>query len=152
MPRRRRLSRHAACATIATVLASGLVLSAAIAAPASAKSGSLSTTVPSITTPTTTTTTPSTSTQTGPLTVPTTTTSQSSGGLSRGAELAIFVAAALLIAGIAWIIVTDARGRTPAGDLPDLDRPKGTIAPLDHRLRRSRAKAKRARRARRAGR
>jgi hypothetical protein len=150
MPRRRRLSRQAACATIATVLASGLVLSTAIAAPASATSGSLSTTVPSITTPTTTT--PSTSTQTGPLTVPTTTTSQSSGGLSRGAELAIFVAAALLIAGIAWIIVTDARGRTPSGDLPDLDRPKGTIAPLDHRLRRSRAKAKRARRARRAGR
>jgi hypothetical protein len=149
MGRRRRFSREAACARIATVLASGLVLSAAIAAPASAKSGSLST-VPSITTPTTTT--PSTSTQTGPLTVPTTTSSQSSGGLSRGAELAIFIAAALLIAGIAWIIVTDARGRTPAGDLPDLDRPKGTIAPLDHRLRRSRAKAKRARRARRAGR
>jgi hypothetical protein len=57
-----------------------------------------------------------------------------------------------VIAGIARIIVKDARSHTPSGEAPSIDRPKGTIAPIEHRLRRSRARAKRARKARRAGR
>jgi hypothetical protein len=57
-----------------------------------------------------------------------------------------------VIAGIAWVIRSDARSHTPAGEVADIDRPKGTVAPIEHRLKRSRAKAKRARRARRAGR
>jgi hypothetical protein len=57
-----------------------------------------------------------------------------------------------VIAGIARIIVKDARSHTPAGEVRSIDRPKGTIAPIEHRLRRSRARAKRARKARRAGR
>jgi hypothetical protein len=93
----------------------------------------------------------STATSTGPITVPTPK-ATSSGGITGTEEAGIFVAAILVIAGIAWVIRSDARSHTPAGEIADIDRPKGTVAPIEHRLKRSRAKAKRARRARRAGR
>jgi hypothetical protein len=100
------------------------------------------TTVPSTTTPTT----PS-----GPVTVPEVK-STGSGGLSKLDEGGIFVAAALVRIAIARIIMRDARSHAPSGEIRQIDRPKGTLAPIDHRLKRTRAKAKRARRARRAGR
>lgn len=89
---------------------------------------------------------------TGPVTVAPASTSSSSGGLSSAEEIAIFVAAALVIAVIARIIMSDARRHTPAGDAPDWERARGTVKPLEQRIKESRAKAKRARRARRAGR
>jgi hypothetical protein len=90
-------------------------------------------------------------TPTGPVTVPNATPT-TAGGLSKVEEAGIFVVGALLLAGIARLIVRDARRHAPRGEVREIDRPKGTLAPIDHRLKRTRAKAKRARRARRAGR
>ncbi|HEX2703416.1 MAG TPA: hypothetical protein VHM72_08295, partial [Solirubrobacteraceae bacterium] len=98
--------------------------------------------------PTTPTTQPST-TSTGPPTVPAPSNSSSSGGLSSAEEIGIFVLAALIIAGIARLIISDARSHTPAGEVPDWERPRGSVRPLEQRIKQSRAKAKRARRARR---
>jgi hypothetical protein len=151
-------SRGVSHVRVTAVLASAVLFGGAWAFPGLAMAGAGSlTTLPNAPVPTGTTTPASTptptlgTTPTGPVTVPTPT-ATSSGGLSRIAEGAIFVAAALVIAGIARVIVRDARSRAPAGDPPSLDRVKGTVAPIEHRLKRSRAKAKRARRARRAGR
>jgi hypothetical protein len=131
----------------------GAVCVAVLGLPAVAiAAGSLTTLSTSPVTPTvvpsttTTSTTPS-----GPVTVPDVTPT-SSGGLSKLDEAAIFVVAVLVLAGIARLIMRDARSHAPSGEIREIDRPKGTIAPIDHRLKRTRAKAKRARRARRAGR
>jgi hypothetical protein len=64
----------------------------------------------------------------------------------------LFAVVGLVLAGIARLIVTDARGRAPTHVAGEIDRVKGSVRPIDHRIRRSRAKAKRAKRARRAGR
>ncbi|MGA2470844.1 MAG: hypothetical protein ABSG64_09160 [Solirubrobacteraceae bacterium] len=127
----------------------------ALLAPASASatgSGTpLTTTLP---TPTLGATTPTlgSSTPPGPVTVPAPVTTSSGGGITSVEEAAIFVVAGLVIFSIARIIVNDARRHAPAGTAPSIDRPRGSVAPLEHRLKRSRAKAKRARRARRAAR
>jgi hypothetical protein len=84
--------------------------------------------------------------------VPTPTTSTGSGGLSSGEEIGLFAVVGLVLAGIARMIVTDARGRAPTRVAGEIDRVKGSVRPLDHRIRDSRAKGKRAKRARRAGR
>jgi hypothetical protein len=139
--------RHA----LAVLAAAGLVALALPAGAAAAGATSpASSLIPTTTTPTATQT-PATS--TGPVTVaPPASSSSSSGGISSLEEIGIFVAAALLIAVIARIIMSDARGHTPAGDAPDWERERGTVKPLEQRIKESRAKAKRARRARRAGR
>jgi hypothetical protein len=128
----------------------------ALALPGAAIAAGQSSTPAVVTTPSLTGgSTPSTSTtpaHTGPYTVPNTTSSSSSGGLSSGDEIAIFVAAALLLGGIARYIMSDSRGHTPSRAVADLDSPRATVRPLQHRVKRARAKGKRARRARRAGR
>jgi hypothetical protein len=103
--------------------------------------------LPAQTTPTTT----STATTSGPVTVPAPVSpTAGTNGLTSVEEGAIFVVALLVIVTIARIIVNDARRHSPRGATVSIDRPRGTVAPLEHRLKRSRAKAKRARRARRA--
>jgi hypothetical protein len=136
-------------------LAGMLALAALVLCAGASAAGSL-TTLPTAPVPTVSGTTANagsvTFTPTGPVTVPAASPT-SSGGLSKLEEAGIFVVGALLLAGIARLIMRDARSHTPAGEaVREIDRPKGTVAPIDHRLKRTRAKAKRARRARRAGR
>ena len=72
-----------------------------------------------------------------------TTSSSSSSGLSTSVLVPIFVVGALLLAGIAFFIVRDARNVAPAGDgLGSADSSRDQAA----RLRKRRAKAKAARR------
>lgn len=74
-----------------------------------------------------------------------TTSSSSSSGLSTSVLVPIFVVGALLLAGIAFFIVRDARNVAPAGDgLGSADSSRDQAA----RLRKRRAKAKAARRQR----
>ncbi len=78
-------------------------------------------------------------------TTATTASSSSSGALSMGVLLPIFVVAVGLLAGIAFLIVRDARNVAPAGDgLGDARSSRDQAA----RLRKRRAKAKAARRQR----
>lgn len=99
------------------------------------------------TTPTTTT-----PTQTGPFTVPNPTTTSSSGGISTADEIGFGVVVLLVIGGLARFIVRDARARVPARPTREIDSVKGTVKPIEHRVKRARSKEKRARRARRASR
>ena len=76
---------------------------------------------------------------------------QEDGGLSRRQELLIGGAGIVLLFGIGWAIVRDARSAAPVDSdhpLDDIDRPKGSRTPPKQRVDRSRAKAKAARRAR----
>lgn len=57
---------------------------------------------------------PDTSTQA--VTVAPTTANSDSGGLSRGAEIAIFIGGVALVIGIGWAILHDARRRAPVRD------------------------------------
>jgi hypothetical protein len=125
----------------------------ALTLPAAAVGATTGSTAAGTVLPTLTTTTPSTTTtpaSTAPYTVKAPASSSGSGGLSTADEIGIIVAAALLIGGIARIIMRDARSHAPAGAPPDLDRARGSVRPIEHRVKRSRAKAKNARRARRA--
>jgi hypothetical protein len=76
---------------------------------------------------------------------------QQEDGLSRTQELLIGVAGIVLLVGIGWAIVRDARSAAPvdaAHPVDDVDRPKATRPPPQRRVQQSRAKAKAARRAR----
>jgi hypothetical protein len=151
MPRGSRPAGERARKRRATTLA-GVLGVAALALPGAAVAAGSLTTPPISPTPSVTTTVPSTTTTpSGPVTVPEVK-ATGSGGLSKLDEGGIFVVAALVLAGIARLIMRDARSHTPSGEIRQIDRPKGTLAPIDHRLKKTRAKAKRARRARRAGR
>ena len=72
-------------------------------------------------------------------------------GLNRTQELLIGAAGLVLLFGIGWAIVRDARQAAPVDDehpIDEGDRPKGTRAPPERRVRQNRAKAKAARQAR----
>ena len=78
-------------------------------------------------------------------------TDSSNDGLSRRQELLIGAAGIVLLVGIGWAIVRDAREAAPvdAGHpLDDPDRPKGSRRPPQQRIRHNRARAKAARQAR----
>jgi hypothetical protein len=146
----RNRSRASSWLGVCAALTLAALLVPALAAASTTGATTPGTVLPTLTTPsTTTTTTPA---STGPYTVANTTGSSSSGGLSGTDELAIIVVAILLIVGIWRLIVRDARSHTPAGAPPDPDRPRGSVRPIEHRVKRSRAKGKNARRARRSGR
>jgi hypothetical protein len=136
----------------ALVLAALVALSVFPASAWSASSGT--TTTPGVVSPSLATSGSGTATSTtsgsGPVTVPAPTSSSSSGGLSRTDEIGIILVALLLIGGIWRIIISDARRHNPTGAVPDYDRPRGSVRPIEHRIKDSRAKAKNARRARRA--
>ena len=72
-------------------------------------------------------------------------------GLNRTQELLIGGAGLVLLFGIGWAIVRDARSAAPVDDehpLADPDRPKGSRKPPKQRVKQGRAKAKAARQAR----
>jgi hypothetical protein len=72
-------------------------------------------------------------------------------GLNRTQELLIGGAGLVLLFGIGWAIVRDARSAAPVDrdrPLEDRDRPKGSRKPPARRVRQGRAKAKAARQAR----
>src|SRR5690349_3753396 len=60
-------------------------------------------------------------------------------GLSGAAKAAIVAVGALLLAGIAWLIVRDARSRAPVAEVER--GPKGTTSPQRHARARAKAKA-----------
>src|SRR4051794_25643897 len=60
-------------------------------------------------------------------------------GLSGAAKAAIVALGALLLAGIAWMIVRDARARAPVAEIER--GPKGTSSPQRHARARAKAKA-----------
>ena len=73
------------------------------------------------------------------------------GGLNRTQELLIGAAGIVLLFGIGWAIVRDARSAAPVDaehPMADSDRPKGSRTPPARRVKQGRAKAKAARRAR----
>ena len=72
-------------------------------------------------------------------------------GLNRTQELLIGGAGLVLLFGIGWAIVRDARSAAPVDrdhPMEDADRPKGSRKPPARRVQQGRAKAKAARRAR----
>jgi hypothetical protein len=72
-------------------------------------------------------------------------------GLSRTQELLIGVAGIVLLVGIGWAIVRDARQAAPVDrdhPMEEPDRPKGSRRPPARRVKQGRAKAKAARQAR----
>ena len=72
-------------------------------------------------------------------------------GLNRTQELLIGGAGLVLLFGIGWAIVRDARSAAPVDaehPLDDSDRPKGSRKPPSRRVKQGRAKAKAARQAR----
>ena len=72
-------------------------------------------------------------------------------GLNRTQELLIGGAGLVLLFGIGWAIVRDARSAAPVDaehPMADSDRPKGSRTPPARRVKQGRAKAKAARRAR----
>jgi hypothetical protein len=72
-------------------------------------------------------------------------------GLNRTQELLIGGAGLVLLFGIGWAIVRDARSAAPVDNehpLEDPDRPKGSRKPPSQRVKQNRSKAKAARRAR----
>ena len=72
-------------------------------------------------------------------------------GLNRTQELLIGGAGLVLLAGIGWAIVRDARAAAPVDrdhPMQEIDRPKGSRKPPDRRVKQSRQKAKAARQAR----
>ena len=72
-------------------------------------------------------------------------------GLSRTQELLIGAAGLVLLLGIGWAIVRDAREAAPVdADHPidEIDKPKGTRPPPERRVKQNRARAKAARQAR----
>jgi hypothetical protein len=72
-------------------------------------------------------------------------------GLNRTQELLIGAAGLVLLFGIGWAIVRDARSAAPVDrehPMEDGDRPKGSRKPPARRVRQGRAKAKAARQAR----
>ncbi|GAC1435411.1 MAG: hypothetical protein NVSMB51_04850 [Solirubrobacteraceae bacterium] len=76
------------------------------------------------------------------------TTSTSSGGLSSGSQVLIFVGAGAVLAAIAFVIMRDARIHAPARARTGAEPQRKTTPPLAVRVDRGRAKAKRARQAR----
>ena len=73
------------------------------------------------------------------------------GGLNRTQELLIGGAGLVLLFGIGWAIVRDARSAAPVDakhPVDDAERPKGSRKPPAQRVRHGRAKAKAARQAR----
>lgn len=76
---------------------------------------------------------------------------QEDDGLNRTQELLIGGAGLVLLFGIGWAIVRDARSAAPVDaehPMEDPDRPKGSRKPPSQRVKQGRAKAKAARRAR----
>jgi hypothetical protein len=74
------------------------------------------------------------------------TTANDDSGMSGLAKAAIVAFGAVLLAGIAWLIVRDARARAP---IPEVERgPKGTVSPQRHARARAKAKAAKAQRKR----
>jgi hypothetical protein len=124
---------------------------AAGAASSTGTSGSLST-LPGLSTGATATTPASSSGgQSGPLTVPNPTpTSTTSGGISTAESMALGLVVLLVLAGIGRFIVVDARARSARRAVREIDRGRGSVRPIEHRVKRGRAKEKRARAARRA--
>ena len=137
--------------TVTFGLGIALALAPSAGAATTGVSGPLTTlpsTVPATTTPASTSSAP-----TGPVTVPVPAApASSSGGVSSGEAIGIGVVVLLILAGIGRFIVTDARSHQPSRATRELDRARGTVKPIEHRISQSRAKAKRAKRARRAGR
>lgn len=82
-----------------------------------------------------------------PITIPSTTTG--GGGLPTYAYVLIAIVVVILFGAITYWIRRDAHLHQPRHAARDLDRGRGTIAPVTERRKRSRAKAKAARRARR---
>jgi hypothetical protein len=73
------------------------------------------------------------------------------GGLNRTQELLIGAAGIVLLFGIGWAIVRDARSNAPVDadhPLDEQDRPKGSRKPPQQRVKQNRSKAKAARQAR----
>src|SRR4051812_9910256 len=75
---------------------------------------------------------------------PTTTTNDS--GLGTLSQVALYGAGALLLFGIGWMVVRDARHRAPVEER--VSQPKGTHSPQRHARARARAKAAKAQRRR----
>jgi hypothetical protein len=75
-------------------------------------------------------------------------TSSAGRGLSRNEQALIFGIAVVLIGSIVYVIRRDARTHAPDAGGPDRGGSRGTVAPLDKRVARNRAKAKAARRQR----
>ena len=129
-----------------------LVLAGALALPAVALAGSApftgltgaggSSTSGQVTTTTTSATTAA------PITIPSAAQS-GSGGLPTYAYILIAAVVLILFATIAYLIRRDAHLHAPRHAARDIDRGRGTIAPVTERRKRSRARAKAARRARR---
>jgi hypothetical protein len=75
-------------------------------------------------------------------------TSSAGAGLSKDEQALIFGIAVVLIGSIVYVIRRDARSHAPNAGAPDRGGTRGTVAPLDKRVARNRAKAKAARRQR----
>jgi hypothetical protein len=60
-------------------------------------------------------------------------------GLGTTGDLLLYGAGALLLGGIAWLVVRDARRRAPVEELPS--QPRGTHSPQRHARARAKAKA-----------
>jgi hypothetical protein len=69
-----------------------------------------------------------------------------SGGLSTAGEISLYGAGALLLFGMGWLIVRDARRRAPIEE--HVPQPTGTHSPKRHARARAKAKAARAQRKR----
>jgi hypothetical protein len=77
---------------------------------------------------------------------PTTTSSTDSGGLGTMGDVLLYGSGALLLFGMGWLIVRDARRRAPVEERAP--QPKGTHSPKRHARARAKAKAGRAQRRR----
>jgi hypothetical protein len=84
--------------------------------------------------------------ETQPTVVATQPTTDSGGGLQTWQQVLIFAAGVILLAGIGWAIVSDARSRAPVRE-GDTHRPGGTTKPRrsEREKQRARARAKAAR-------
>jgi len=89
--------------------------------------------------------------QTAPPEQPDDSSSSSDDGLSRSQQLLLGIAGLVLLLGIGWAIVRDARSAAPVSGRDPLEsgeRAKATRPPKQRRVAQGRARAKRARRAR----
>ena len=75
-----------------------------------------------------------------------TTSATDSGGLGTMGDILVYGAGALLLLGMGWLIVRDARRRAPVEER--VPQPKGTHSPQRHARARAKAKAARAQRKR----
>src|SRR3954462_2213419 len=80
-------------------------------------------------------------------TVPSTSSSTGDDGLGTLGQVLIYGSGALLLVGIAWLVVRDARRRAPVEE-ERVSQPRGTHSPQRHARARAKAKAARAQRKR----